>query len=267
MAEKVLPPVAPIKLDKISFAYQKKEVLDDISMAIQPGTFTIIIGPNGAGKSTLLKCANQLLKKYQGDISMGQTNLQTLSYQDLSRYIGYVPQNYQTLFSMSVFDSILLGLKKKSTFSYSQKELEKVSLLLEQLELSEMASRPINHLSGGQQQRVTIARALVKDPPFLFMDEPTSGLDIKTQRDVMFFLKKLTQSKNIGVLTIVHDINLAAELADTIVILKEGKMLAQGQPKDVIRPDIIKDAFEVDNKIISHQNKPHMLINDKNWLN
>lgn len=267
MSEKILPSVDTIKLDKISFAYDKEKVLKDISMDIRPGTFTIIIGPNGSGKSTLLKCANQLLRKYQGQIQMGESDFQKLRYQEVSRYIGYVPQHYQSLFSMNVFDSILLGLEKKSTFSYSQEELEKVSLLLEQLELGTMASRQITQLSGGQQQRVTIARALVKEPPFLFMDEPTSGLDIKTQRDVMFFLKKLTKTQNIGVLTIVHDINLAAELADKIVILKEGKMLAKGKPEDVIRPDIIKDAFDVDNKIISHQDKPHVLINDENWVN
>ncbi len=267
MSEKTLPSVDTIKLDKISFAYGKETVLENISMDIHPGTFTIIIGPNGAGKSTLLKCANQLLRKYQGQIQMGESDFQKLRYQEVSRYIGYVPQNYQTLFSMSVFDSILLGLEKKSSLSYSQAELEKVSHLLDQLELGPMANRPIDQLSGGQQQRVTIARALVKEPPFLFMDEPTSGLDIKTQRDVMFFLKKLTKSQNIGVLTIVHDINLAAELADKIIILKEGKMLAKGKPEDVIRPDIIKDAFEVDNKIISHQSKPHVLINDENWVN
>ena len=267
MAEKILPPVDIIKLDDISFAYQKKRVLEEISMEIRPGTFTVIIGPNGAGKSTLLKCANQLLKEYQGQISMGGTDLNKLRYQQVSRYIGYVPQNYHNLFSMSVFESILLGLEKKSSFSRSQDELEKVSILLEQLDLSDMASRDINHLSGGQQQRVTIARALVKEPPFLFMDEPTSGLDIKNQRDVMFFLKKLTEAQNIGVLTIVHDINLAAELADKIVILKEGKMVAKGAPKDVIIPDIIKNAFDVDNKIIFHQDNPHVLINDENWIN
>lgn len=260
MSQKLMPEMEAIKLSSLSFSYPKKDVLQKISMEIKPGTFTVVVGPNGAGKSTLLKCSNQLLKGYSGDVKLGDINLMNLRNYEISRYIGYVPQNYQTLFSMTVFDSLLLGLERRSTLSYSKAELMRVSQIMDQFDLADMANKEIDHLSGGQQQRVTIARALVKEPPFLFMDEPTSGLDIKTQRDVMFFLKRLTRTKNIGVLTIIHDINLAAELADKIVVLKDGNLLAKGKPEEVVVPEVMKDAFGVKNEVIFHQGNPHLLI-------
>lgn len=260
MQRKILPKIKPIQIEEISFSYSEKKVLDKISMEIKPGTFTVVMGPNGSGKSTLLKCSNQLLKTYKGSVSMDGIDLKKLKEHEVSKYIGYVPQNYQMLFSMTVFESLLLGLEKRSKISYSKSDLNKVSQLMEDLELTEMANDNVNNLSGGQQQRVTIARALVKNPPFLFMDEPTSGLDIKTQRDVMFFLKKLTKEKNIGILTIIHDINFAAEIADKIIVLKDGNMIAKGSPQEVVVPEIIEKTFGIKNKIIMHKNNPHMLI-------
>ncbi len=248
-----------VTVDQIDFSYKKTKILKKVSLDIHQGQFTVIVGPNGSGKSTTIKCSTGLLKPSHGKIMIEGKNIRKMSFQEISDYIGYVPQNYQVTFPLKVFESILVGTAQGMNWKNSRKQLEAVEDVLEMLDLKAIANKNINELSGGQQQRVTIARALVKNPAFLFMDEPTSGLDLKNQQDVMLLMKRLAVEKNVGVLAVIHDINLASEVADQIIMMKDGEIYANGIPDHVIVPDKIEDVFNVKTKIIRHLGKPHML--------
>ncbi len=248
-----------IKVNNISFAYGKNQVLSNISLQIKKGEFIVLLGPNGSGKSTLIKCTSGLLKKYKNQIIILNKNMKSLTIKEKSNYIGYVPQSYEMNLSISVFEMIAMGLGK-GNFSSKEKYLEQVSNIIEKMDLSSIANSNVNQLSGGQLQKVTIARALVKNPQFIMMDEPTSGLDIKNQREVMYYMRDLARNETIGSFCIMHDINLASETADKIVMLKKGKIIAQGTPEEVVTSENIKKTFNVNSNIIEHLGRPHALM-------
>ena len=227
MSQKLMPEMEAIKLSSLSFSYPKKDVLQEISMEIKPGTFTVVVGPNGAGKSTLLKCSNQLLKGYSGDVKLGDINLKNLRNYEISRYIGYVPQNYQTLFSMTVFDSLLLGLERRSTLSYSKADLMRVSQIMDQFDLADMANKEIDHLSGGQQQRVAIARALLNNPSVIVADEPTGNLDPRRSLEIV---KLLQEINDLGttVLIVTHEKDLVNRFGKRVIAIENGRIISDG---------------------------------------
>jgi iron complex transport system ATP-binding protein len=251
--------IKKVMVDQIEFSYKKTKVLKKISLNICQGEFTVIVGPNGSGKSTTVKCSTGLLKPSSGKVLIEKQDIKKMTFQEISNYIGYVPQHYQVTFPVKVFESVLIGTVKGVNWKSSQQQLDAVDEVMDLLDLHEIADRNTNELSGGQQQRVTIARALAKRPSFLFMDEPTSGLDLKNQQDVMRLMKDLATKKNVGVLAIIHDLNLASEIADNIIMMKNGEIFVNGKPEDVITPGNIEAVFGVKSKIIEHLGKPHML--------
>lgn len=250
-----------ISVKNLDFYYrnQQNQILKDVSVNIIPGKITTLIGSNGAGKSTLLKCCNRLLPVEKSRVFIVGNDINKYKAGEVSKIIGYVPQKYFVNSSSTVFENVLLGINEKKLLGYSENEIKKAEEIINKIGISNLSDRKISNLSSGQQQKVAIARALVDKPDYVFLDEPTSGLDIKSQRDLMKLLVNIKNEYNTGILTILHDINLASEFSDNIIMLDNGQIFASGEPKEVINFDNIMKLFQIESIITTHNGRPYVL--------
>jgi len=237
---------------KLNFSWGPRHVLRDIDMSIDQNELVAVLGVNGAGKSTLLKCINQILKPDSGSISICDRDVEQLNLVELSRQISYVPQSIRASFSLDVFDVVLLGRRPHISWRIGSDDRDKVSETLQFFDLEEFAFRRFDQLSGGERQRVIIAKALAQNPVLLVMDEPTSDLDLKNQIEVMKRIKEwiADESRNVSALIAIHDINTAARFANRILLLHEGNVFADGEPKTVLTKDNIATVFSVSCEIM-----------------
>lgn len=258
-----------LKLNKLSFGYSGLNVLTDVELEVELGEMLSIVGPNGSGKSTLLKCINRILKTKQNTVFVDGKDTTKLNLKELSRLIGYVPQNSTSAFPFTVFDIVLMGRKPFIEWSISQQDNDIVAETLAFLGISHLAMRHFDELSGGEQQKVVIARALVQQPELLLLDEPTSSLDIKHQLEILCTLKSLTLSSEHAVIASMHDLNLASRFSDRMVLLKQGRIYAVGTPEDVLTEKNIEIVYGIKAKVsTSIIGKPQVtpLISEVNGL-
>lgn len=237
----------------LSYRY-KNLAVDDISLELNCGEIYSIIGPNGSGKSTLVKLLCGLLKPYQGSIYFNKQSLNSINRRELARKIGYVAQEMRVAFPITAMEFVLQGRYAHTGMMGFERD-EDLAIANEALTLTDtlaFATRNINELSGGERQRVFLARALAQAPQILILDEPTSNLDIAHQVSTFALLHRLTRERNIGVLVITHELNLAAEYSDKVLLLKTGKMIACGPPKVVMTQEIMQAVFETDLFIDQH---------------
>jgi iron complex transport system ATP-binding protein len=216
-----------IKIQDIEFRYNGTPVLKNVTGHVNRGEFLALVGPNGSGKSTLIKCLNGILKPKLGAVLIDDKAIQSYSSKGLAREMAYVPQNEMKKFTATVFDTVLLGRKPYINWKPSPKDLDITARVLKTLHLEDIAMKDINKLSGGQQQTVYIARALAQEPEVLLLDEPTANLDIRHQVEVLEWLKKLSR-EGMTVVIALHDINMAIRYADSIIMLKDGKIFSHG---------------------------------------
>jgi len=246
-----------IRIENISFAYRKVNVLTGLNLDFHQGRFTAIIGPNGSGKSTLLKCINGILKPQCGTLFFDGKHHNLFTRKELARLMAYVPQQEQQVFSSTVYETILLGRKPYISWAPSSKDYQIVNRVIKDLDLDNIALEYINELSGGQRQRVFIGRALAQQPQILLLDEPTANLDLKHQLEVLQLLKGLC-NRNIMVIIAIHDLNLAAKYCDDLIMLNNGQLFASGD-RSVLNQDNIKQLYGVDVKIIEDDNEMMIL--------
>lgn len=247
-----------VRLEEVEFSFGKSMVLDGISIQLDPGHIVAVCGPNGAGKSTLIKCINRILP-FKGRVWIAKKDINTLKRSQISKQIGYVPQDNVQVFSIPVFDMVMMGRRPYIGWRSREKDREKVLEILELLSLSHLGFRDFNQLSGGQQQKVIIARALAQEPGILLLDEPTASLDLKHQLEVMTLMRALATEKKILVVMSVHDLNLAAWYADQILMLKKGKIAYSGTPAKVITPGNILSIYGVRAQVKTEQEKPYII--------
>lgn len=240
-----------IVVDDVSFSYPDKEVLKGISFNLDEKEIKCIVGPNGTGKSTLVKCMDRLLVPQSGKIFFDGNDYSSLNRQEIARRIGYVPQSSGQLFPTSVFDTVLMGRKPYYSWHCSDKDIDIAAGILQLMGLDDVAMADFNTLSGGQQQRVLIARALAQQPRLLLLDEPTSSLDIAHQLEVMEIIHTLVSRQNIAVIMVVHDLNLASRYADTILMLHDGMVYADGPAEDTLTAPNIENVYGVEANIHS----------------
>ena len=245
-----------ITVNGLSFSYNSRPVLKDISLELGVGEIMGVIGPNGSGKSTLLKCMDRLLKPKGGSILLDGKAINRFSMSELARLIGYVPQREDNRFPVEVFDAILMGRKPFLNWKPSIKDMEKVSEIIEVLKLQDIALRDIGSISGGERQKVIIARAIAQEPEMLLLDEPTSYLDLRHQLEVMDIVKDLA-AKGTSSVVAVHDLNLAARYCDKLVLLQEGEIFAAGG-REVLQPENIEPVYQV--KIWSYDKEGRTVI-------
>ena len=247
-----------LRIDNLAFSYKTRTVFNDISMEVHSGQLLNLVGPNGAGKTTLLKCVNRLLKASTGTITVNGRDIKSLSRLELARCVAYVPQAALSQFPITVFDAVLLGRKPYLNWTPRQEDLDMVMEVLAQLELVEMAMRDINQLSGGERQKVVIAKAIVQEPQILLVDEPTTYLDLKYQLRIMHLIRELVDEKKICAVMTTHDLNLALQFSDRLVILKDGTIVADGGT-NVLTEEVILQVYGVEARLHRDKEKPFMI--------
>lgn len=254
-------------MDDIDFAYSgEKLTLKNVTLDIRNPQLISIIGPNGVGKSTLIHCMNKILSPTRGTVFVDDIDVSQIKVKELAKKIGYVPYSANDTFPLTVIDTILMGRNPHSTWKTDLKDdMKIVKEVLEMMDIVPLAMRPFNELSAGQHQRVMLARGLAQEPEILLLDEPTANLDIKHQIDVIRLLKKLSIKKNIVVIMISHDLNLAAKYSDNIIMMADGGVFAVGTPKDVITEDNIRSVYGVEAELVEHDGRPHMIIIDSDF--
>ncbi len=236
-----------ISAEKLCAGYQGKDILKDLSFTLPEGEFTVLLGPNGAGKSTLLYTLMGFLKAHQGSVKLKGKNLTHYSRTELASIFAYIPQELHSEFEYSVEDTVLMGrfpfmgMMQK----HSAEDLEILNDTLERLNLQQLRQRLLSRLSGGEKQRVYLARALVQQTPFILLDESLSQLDINYQVEIMRLLRTICTEEHKGILLISHNLNLAANYADRMIFLKEGRLLQSGTPQQLMREDILSELYNL----------------------
>jgi iron complex transport system ATP-binding protein len=234
----------PVVVDGASVAYNGVTVLDGLELRVGPGAWVGVIGPNGAGKTTLLRTVMGLARA-SGDVRLDGTSVGALDRRRLARLVAYVPQRPVTPEGMTVTDYVLLGRTPYIPYLGYEgpTDLAIVHDALERLELVAFAERRLETLSGGEMQRALLARALVQEAPILLLDEPTTALDIGHQQQALELVDELRRERHLTVLSAMHDLTLAAQFADELLLLKGGRSVAFGSPKAVLTPELIRSNF------------------------
>ena len=244
-----------LEIKDITFRYSHRAplILDNINLTLEKGEIGILLGKNGSGKTTLFKNILGIEKPESGSISYDGKDLLRLSRRERAGYIAYVPQDIQ-FGDLTVYDTVLMG--RMAYFGLKAgKEDEKITEeVLNDMGLTELASRNANELSGGERQKIAIARALVQEPKLLIFDEPTGNLDIANEQLILKEAKKVAKEKGIGILTSLHDLNQALDLGTRFFFIKEGKIVYSGGP-EIVTKEVIKEIFNADVEIIEHDGR------------
>lgn len=244
-----------LEIKNITFRYNLRAplILDNINLTLEKGEIGILLGKNGSGKTTLFKNILGIEKPESGSISYDGKDLLRLSRRERAGYIAYVPQDIQ-FGDLTVYDTVLMG--RMAYFGLrAGKEDEKITEeVLNDMGLTELASRNANELSGGERQKIAIARALVQEPKLLIFDEPTGNLDIANEQLILKEAKKVAKEKGIGILTSLHDLNQALDLGTKFFFIKEGKIVYSGGP-EIVTKEVIKEIFNADVEIIEHDGR------------
>ena len=255
--------MAIINIEKLNYSYGKKEVLKELSLDIDENKLTGIIGPNGCGKSTLAKNIIKYINGKFESFKIMDTDIRELTHKKIAQLISYIPQKSIIIPNISVFDYVLLGrfpLLKNSWDNYSEQDYEIVEKNINLLNIRELKDRNIETLSGGELQKALLARALAQEAKILLLDEPTSALDLNNAVEFMKILKNISIQKEISVIIIIHDLNLASLFCDSLIILKDGRFIEKGTPKEVINEKNIKSVYNLDCKVYYNENdKPYII--------
>ena len=240
-----------LKVEKISFKYDRKNVLNDISFTLEVGDFVGILGPNGCGKTTLLKNINRWLKPDQGTVYIDGSNIFQLSVKDLAKRVATVPQDTSLDVSFRVEQVVSMG-RNPHLGSFERERRRDICVVedaMKTMDVLHLRDKLINQLSGGERQRVLIARALAQEPTLLLLDEPTSHLDINYQWELLELLKNLCTKKSLTILVVLHDINLASMFCNKVILLKEHRIFKTGTLNEVITEQNIKEVFNMNVRV------------------
>lgn len=230
-----------IAIEGLRVSLRGKTVLEEVNLQVEPGRFCALLGPNGVGKTTLLRSVLGLIKPEEGRLFLLGREIKTYTRSQLARVVSYVPQGYHPLFAYSVLDLVVMGRNPGlSLFQVPGTKDRALALqALRDLGIEALAGCQVHQISGGELQLVLLARGLVQNTPLMLLDEPTASLDIHNQRVIMDMLRKLADQRGKTLLVTVHDPNLALEYADDIVLLQEGRVVAQVRKED---PDFCRQA-------------------------
>lgn len=251
-----------IKIDDLEFSYSSTPVLKDITLELDGPKFVSILGPNGVGKSTFIHCINKILTPTGGSVFIDDMNVKDITIKEIAKNIGYVPYSSNDTFSLTVVDTVLMGRHPHSKWNSLKDDLVIVYDTLKLLGIRKLAMRRFNELSAGQHQKVMLARGLVQEPKILLLDEPTSNLDVRHQLDVTKILKRMSEEKQILVIMISHDINIAAKFSDEIIMMHDGSVYAVGKPEDVINEDNLRVVYGVESEVVNDNGRPHIILKD-----
>lgn len=239
-----------IEIKDLSFSYSDRLILDKISFELKQGLTLAVLGNNGAGKSTMIKCINKILKPKEGAVYIDFKDLSEHDSTSLAKQMAYVAQKNE-ISDCTVYDAVLLGRKPYIKWKVTENDHKAVKRAIETMELQAFEMRNISELSGGELQKVMLARALAQEPKLLLLDEPTSSLDPRNQYSVMRQICRISHGRNIAVIVIIHDLNLAMRYCDRFLFLKEGKIFAYGG-QEIMTKDCLESVYEMAFDIIEH---------------
>lgn len=239
-----------LTVKNLNFAYPKqKPLLTNVSFELAPHKITTIMGANGSGKSTLLNLLTKGLSPTAGHIYYQGQDISRLTKKDYAQRVALVQQQHQLYDHIQVRDLVSLGRLPYQGLLTDAPTDAKVFELLDYLELTALAERDVLSLSGGQQQRVWLALALAQNPALLLLDEPTTYLDLHFQYQFLELLQRLKQDQNLTICMVLHDLNHALRFSDELLLLKDGQLVAQGGPKEVLTFERIKQVFGLDSQL------------------
>ncbi|HEK4626085.1 ABC transporter ATP-binding protein [Clostridioides difficile] len=239
-----------LKTNNLSVGYNNKVVISNINVEVKNGEILCLLGSNGAGKTTLLRSLSKLISPIKGEIYLNGVNINCISRKALSKKMALVLTNRLLGDLMTVQDIVNIGRYPYTGFfgSLSKKDLIIVDEALESVDALHLKKRYFDELSDGEKQKVLVARALVQEPEIIILDEPTTHLDIKHRLELINILKKLSKEKSISVILSLHEIDIALKSCDKVALIKNNKVIAYGQPEDVVDEDIINSLYELDDK-------------------
>ena len=233
---------------RLTARYGARLVLENLTLPpMKPGEFIALVGPNAAGKSTLLRALAGLIPS-TGDLRFGGRDLRALNANDRARLIGFMPQSLPATEGLSVLDSVVAALRAGGDSMTALASAERGFAVLERLRLGHLALEPLDKLSGGQRQMAGLAQALARDPEALLLDEPTSALDLARQIQLLEEARRLADEGRILVAAL-HDLTMAAQWADRVMVLKQGALWGAGKPEEVLTPEMLAEVYDVKARI------------------
>ena len=253
-----------LQVQQVYFSYLDGLILHNINFSIKAGDMVGLLGPNGSGKTTLIKLVSGVIKPDQGEIKLDGYSLTQLSRKSIARIVSVVPQQFNIPFAFTTTEVAMLGRTPFLRAFAEESEIDKqcVSNTLEWVGISKLKERRFDELSGGERQKVILAMALAQQPELLLLDEPTVHLDITHQVEILELVRRLNVEQGLTVMAAMHDLNLAALYFDRLILLKDGRITADGTPYQVLTEGRIREVFSASVKVEPHSvtGVPHIVI-------
>lgn len=248
------PAVSGFSLSEASFSIGQSILLKPLTATFQPGRVTALIGHNGSGKSTLLKLLARQQPASGGEIRFEGSPVSSWKSRPFAREVAYLPQQPAAAAGMTVRELVSLGRYPwhGALGRFGPADAEAVRRAMELADVEVYAERMVEELSGGERQRVWLAMLVAQDAKWLLLDEPTSALDVAHQIEVLALVQKLSQTRGLGVIVVLHDVNMAARFCDEIVALHSGRLIARGTPGEIMRSDTLEQIFGIAMDVIPH---------------
>lgn len=246
----------PLVAEGLSVRLGGRMLFETLDAQFEPGRVTCVVGPNGAGKSTLMACLAGLRRPDSGDVRLGETKVLGLGHAARARRVGFLPQTPEIAWPIDVEALVTLGRTPHRTSGRTPADRAAVAEAMQATGVTGFAPRRVDTLSGGERARVLIARALAGEPEWLLADEPLTGLDPGHQIDACGLFRLLAHDRGLGVVLTLHDLPLALRLADSVLVLAEGGLLASGAPEAALTPDVIRRAYGVDARLVAGHHGP-----------
>ncbi|MFC9894955.1 ABC transporter ATP-binding protein [Nocardia sp. NPDC127579] len=231
--------------EEVTLGYGDRVIVDGLSIDIAPGVVTTVIGPNGCGKSTLLRSLGRLLKPHGGRVVLDGKAISSMKTKDVARVVGMLPQTPIAPEGLTVADLVARGRHPHQSWlrQWSATDEAEVLTALEQTGIADLADRPLDELSGGQRQRAWISMALAQGTDILLLDEPTTYLDLAHSLEVLDLVDRLHDDMGRTVVMVLHDLNLAIRYSDQLIVMRDGRIIAQGAPGDIIDAALLREVF------------------------
>ncbi|MGE4290709.1 MAG: ABC transporter ATP-binding protein [Desulfovibrio sp.] len=246
-----------LSVSRLGVTIKRKTIIHDVSFRVGDGRVCALIGPNGAGKSTLVKAVSGILPPTSGSVRINGAPLEITNRRALARSLAYLPQN-TTPVPCSVFDAVLLGRKPYVQWRPAAEDRRLARDVLEEMRLLDLTNACVTRVSGGEFQKILIARTLVQGSQVLILDEPINHLDIRNQIEIMELIATLTRARGLSTIIVLHDLNLALRYADSVLLIREGRMLFRGSSRDVSPQDLSK-AYDIPISIREVEQTRHVL--------